>query len=75
MADVVGLRAALMRLGFSAKAAGFISDGQGIQKLDEMKVLTNDEIESLCKVVMRPGGTNAELSEKELLYGCLANNQ
>ena len=25
--------------------------------MDELKVLTNDEIESLCKVVWRPGGT------------------
>ena len=57
MADVVGLRAALMRLGFSAKAAGFITDDQGLDTLDELKVLTNDEIESLCKVVRRPGGT------------------
>ena len=75
MADVVALRAALTRLGFSDKAAGFITNDQGLDTLDELKVITNDEIESLCKVVMRPGGTNAELSEKELLYGCLANNQ
>ena len=57
MADVVALRAALMRLGFSAKAAGFITDDQGMDTLYELKVLTNDEIESLCKVVWRPGGT------------------
>ena len=57
MADVVSLRAALTRLGFSAKSAGFITNGQGLDTLDELKVLTNDEIESICKVVWRPGGT------------------
>ena len=57
MADVVALCAALTRLGFSAKAAGFITDDQGLDTLDERKVLTNDEIESICKVVWRPGGT------------------
>ena len=57
MADVVALCAALARLGFSSKAAGFITDDQGLDTLDELQVLTNDEIESLCKVVRRPGGT------------------
>ena len=57
MADVVALCAALTCLGFSAKGAGFITNDQGLDTLDELKVLTNDEIESLCKVVRRPGGT------------------
>ena len=57
MADVVALRAALTRLGFSSKAAGFITDDQGLNTLDELKVLTNDEIEILCKIVWSPGGT------------------
>ena len=57
MADIVEIFAALMRLELLAKAAGFITDDQGLETLDEMKVLTNDEIESLCKLVRRPGGT------------------
>ena len=57
MADVVALHAALTRLGFSAKAAVFITNNQGLDTLDELKVLINDEIESLCKFVRRPGGT------------------
>ena len=57
MADVVALRAALTRLDFSAKGAGFITDNQGLDTLDDLKILTNDGIESLCKVVRRPGGT------------------
>ena len=62
MADVVALRAALTRLGFSAKGAGFITDNQGLDTLDEFKVLTIDEIEGLCKVKVRitktPNGQN-----------------
>ena len=57
MADVVALCAALTRLGISAKGSGFITNNQGLDTLDELKVLTNDEIESLCKIVRRPGGT------------------
>ena len=57
MDDVVALRADLTCFGFSAKAAGFITDDQEMDTLDELKVLTNDEIESLCKVVRSPGGT------------------
>ena len=47
MADVVALRAALTRLGFPAKADVFITNDEGLDTLDELKVLTNDEIESL----------------------------
>ena len=57
MADVVVLRAVLTRLGFSAKVAGFITNDQGLDTLDELKVLTNEKIEVLCKVVWSPGGT------------------
>ena len=57
MSDVVALCASLTRLGFSAKADGVITNDQGLDTSDELKVLTNDEIESLCKVVWRPGGT------------------
>ena len=42
MDDVVALCAALTRLGFSVKGAGFINDDQGLDTLDELKVLTND---------------------------------
>ena len=57
MADVVALHAALTRLGFSAKASVSVTNDQGLDTLDDLKVLTNDEIESLCKVVRRSGGT------------------
>eukprot|EP00978_Attheya_sp_CCMP212_P002398 scaffold4895_cov59-Attheya_sp.AAC.1 len=32
-------------------------DEQGIDELSEIKILTDSEIEGLCKVVRRPGGT------------------
>ena len=57
MANVVALCPDLTCLGFSAKAAGFITNDQGLDTLDDLKFLTNDEIESLCKVVQSPGGT------------------
>ena len=42
MADVVALCADLTNLGFWAKASGFITDDQGLDTLDELKVITND---------------------------------
>ena len=56
MADIFAIRTDLTRLGFSANAAGFITNNQGLDTLNELKVLTNVEIKSLCKVVWRPGG-------------------
>ena len=57
MDDVSSVCAALTRLGFSAKSDGFITDDQGLDTFDELKVVTNDEIESLFKVVRRPRET------------------
>ena len=57
MAHVIALRAMLERLGFSAPAALYITNDQGMNELSEFTLLTNDEVENLCKVVRRPGGT------------------
>lgn len=57
MAAVAAIRAALGRLGFTANAAQFITDQQGLDDLDEFAILTDAEVESLCKVVRHPGGT------------------
>ena len=54
----VALRSAYVRIGFSAKAALVINDAQGIDCMEELKVLTDGEIENLCKVIRRPGGIN-----------------
>ena len=45
------------RLGFSAQAATYIMGDQGIDSLDELKVLDDKEVDALCKVVRKPGGT------------------
>ena len=59
MAQVNAIRTALGRLGFSNEAANYITsdqNGQGMNSLAEFAVLTDDEVENLCKVVRRPGG-------------------
>jgi hypothetical protein len=53
----IALRAALGWMGFSAAASTYIVDNQGMDTLDEFKVLNDLEVEDLCKVVCRPGGT------------------
>ena len=42
---------------FSELAAQALVEEQGMDNLDEIRLLTDDEIESLCKVIRRPGGT------------------
>ncbi|KAI2502051.1 Reverse transcriptase (RNA-dependent DNA polymerase) [Fragilaria crotonensis] len=51
------MRATLTRIGFSEAAAQAIVEDQGIDSLDEIKLMTDIEIESLCNIVRRPGGT------------------
>ena len=43
-------------LGFSSQAATDIMGDQGIDSLEELRVLDDKEVESLCKVVRKPGG-------------------
>ena len=58
-AMAAAMRTAYGRLGFSDPAATAITDDQNIDSLDELELLTEDEIESLCKALRRPGGTIA----------------
>ena len=51
------IRDALERIGFTAESAMFIVVTQGYNSLEELGVLTDKEVASLCKVVRRPGGT------------------
>ena len=51
------MQAALCSLGFSAQAATDIMGNQGIDSLEELRVLDDKEVESLCKVVRKPGVT------------------
>ena len=57
MAAQAAMRTMYARIGFTAAAAQVIVDEQGLDSLDEVKLLTDDEIESLCKVIRRPGGS------------------
>lgn len=51
------MRTAMQRLGFTNPAAQAICDDQGITDLDEIRILDDSDVENLCKVVRRPGGT------------------
>ena len=51
------MRTMLQRIGFSAAASQVLVDEQGMDTLAEIQLLTDDEIENLCKVVQQPGGT------------------
>jgi hypothetical protein len=57
MADIAALRTALRRMGLSQDAAEYLTDTQGMDTLAEFRILTDDEVETLCKVLRRPGGT------------------
>ena len=46
MAHVIALRAMLERLGFSAPAALYITNDQGMNELSEFTLLTDDEVEN-----------------------------
>ena len=50
------MRAAMTRIGFTGAAAHTLVEEQGIDNLEEVRLLTNNEIESICKVIRRPGG-------------------
>jgi hypothetical protein len=57
MAAVNAMRTMLVRIGFTNPAALVSVEDQGMDTLEEIQLLTDDEIENLCKVIRRPGGT------------------
>ena len=54
----VALRSAYVRIGFSAEASLVITYTQGIDCMEELDILTDEEIVNICKVIRRPGGIN-----------------
>jgi hypothetical protein len=56
MAALNGMRTMLNRFGFTVAASQVIMDEQGLESLEEIKLLTDDEIKSLYRVIRRPGG-------------------
>ena len=59
MAAAAAIRAAYVRFGFTNVAATAITDQQDIDSVEELELLSDEEIESLCKALRRPGGTVA----------------
>ena len=56
MAELVVLRAALTRMGFTPAVATFIMDTQGINDLEEFLLIDDEGVGTLCKAIRRPGG-------------------
>ena len=54
----VALWSAYGRIGFFAESGLVITDAQVVDCMGELKILTDGEIENLCKVIRRPGGIN-----------------
>ena len=54
----VALQSSYGRIGFSAEAVLVIIDTQGIDFMEELDILTDGEIENLCKFIRMPGGIN-----------------
>lgn len=57
MTDAAAMRTAMQRLGCTLAAAQAIVNDQGIDSLVELKVLKDNDVATLCKVIRRPGGT------------------
>ena len=57
MAGVV-LRSAYVRIGFPSEAVLVITDGQGIDCMEELDIFTDGKMDNLCKVIRRPGDIN-----------------
>jgi hypothetical protein len=55
-ANLAALHAALTRVGFTAAVATNITDVENIDSLDELKLLSSDDVETLCKMLRNPGG-------------------
>ncbi len=57
MAAVNAMRTMFVRIGFTNAAARVIVEEQGMDTLNEILLLTDDEVENLYKVIRRPVGT------------------
>ena len=51
----VALQSTYAWIGFSTEAALVITDAQGIDCMEEIDILTDEEINNLCKVIRIPG--------------------
>ena len=51
------LRTAIQRMGFTQQAAADITQVQGLDSLDEFKCLKDSDVDALCSIIRKPGGT------------------
>ena len=59
MAEAASIRTMLECMGFTPEAAQLVTGDQGIDSVDELRNLDDDKASNLCRVLRRPGGTNA----------------
>ena len=59
MAALVAIRALFGRMGFTNEVSDYLVTDQSLDSLDEIALLTDKDIDNLCSVVRRPGGTIA----------------
>ena len=57
MANIVAINQMYQNLGFTAQASTLLSGAQGMDDIDELSLLTDVEVDALCKLVRSPGGT------------------
>jgi hypothetical protein len=57
MAAIVALRTLFVRMGVSAAAALHFTDTEGINTIEEAGILQDEDVERLCAVTRKPGGT------------------
>jgi hypothetical protein len=55
MAQIAAIRTAMTRIGFEVEAANLLTDDQGMNALEELALLTDEEVTNLCRVIRRPG--------------------
>jgi hypothetical protein len=55
-ANLAALRAALTRVGFTAPVAANITGVENIDSIEELKLLSSDDVETLCQMLCNPGG-------------------
>ena len=57
---MAAMRQVFKRCGFTTEASNAMEGVQAIDSIEELRLLKDSEIESLCKVIRRPGGTIAD---------------
>ena len=67
MAAAISVRNMLQRMGLSVEAATEVVNvnGQNLSILDDFLQLKDKEVETLCRVIRRPGGVNAAKNQNQ----------